>query len=98
MADDKKDKKVSTPTIFTKSHYQETFIMLLVLLLIGGMVNRLIYYFRNVDSFGLYTLWNSFVLWFIRFWPVWKIFALLIIIGFLAWAAYNLFALNWIEE
>jgi hypothetical protein len=84
-------------TVFNKNHFNETIIFLIVLLLIGAVVQRYMYY-TSVGAWPLASLWSSFVAWFIEFWAVWKWFAAIIIIISVGWAIYNRLKLGEIEK
>ncbi len=95
MADDKgKPKAPAPPSPFNKNHLRDTIIFLLVLLLIGGVITRLNYYFHNLDNTFANTLWQRLLSWFRWLWSFWKIFAIFLTAGFVTWAFYNRYRLR----
>ncbi len=71
MADDKK-KPPAPPSPFNKDHFQDTMIMLVVLLILGAMVVRFNNYLNSVDASGVLSFWQKLKLFAIWFWSLWK--------------------------
>ena len=72
--------------LFHNDHYKETMYMLLGLALLGAVVQRLYVFFTNA-WLGADGLLSRLLAWFIRFWPTWKIIALLLAV-FAIWGAF----------
>jgi hypothetical protein len=98
MAEEKKDKKKEGGTVFTKSHRDETFVMVGVLLVLGAIAQRLFLYFNNTDLIGAPSLWESFLLWLQAFWPTWKIISAVLTGAAISWWIYSFMRLKEVEE
>ncbi len=90
MADERPPRPGAAPasSIFNRDHLQDTFIFLIVLILLGAVANRFIYYFQS-DSLPIATLWDALAAWFGRLWHFWKFVAVPLIGASLWWALYS---------
>ncbi|MBX4206427.1 hypothetical protein KW784_01425 [Candidatus Parcubacteria bacterium] len=75
--------------IFTKDHFQETIIFLVVLILIGAAADRFTASFQGSTASTLLSLWSAFLAWLMGIWPWMKVLAAAVIGLCLWWALYS---------
>ena len=97
MAEDKK-KPAAPPSPFTKNHFNETMIMLVVLLLLSLLFTRLRSYLINFDAGAADGFWDQVILWLLWLWYTWKGVAVVVIGICLVWFIYARRKLNVIAE
>mgnify|MGYP003393491785 CR=1 FL=1 len=77
-------------TALNPNTLEEVIFLLAGLLLLGALVSRGDALLAAFDSSLLGALWERIAGFFLRFWPLWKIIAILILISCVAWTTYSI--------
>ncbi len=85
MAEDKEKNK---PVAGVKP-LEETIFLLAGLLIVGALMARAAFFLTRLEDIGVSPWWRSLVDFLIRFWPTWKIIALILVAALIIWALYS---------
>ncbi|MSR87895.1 MAG: hypothetical protein EXS69_01870 [Candidatus Zambryskibacteria bacterium] len=88
--------KSEAEKLFHKDHYKEAFWLIPALIVLGAIVNQLLYLIGQSDWYVL-KIWNALVQYLLWFWPIWKIVAVILALVAIVWGIYSYLKLQEVE-